>query len=201
MRDKARGATDPRQTPGYRLGREITRRALIAAGAAVAATGSGQAAAQALRSFSFASIDGGTIDLAAWRGRPVLVVNTASRCGFTPQYDGMQALWEGYRDRGLIVLAVPSDDFRQELSTEAEVKEFCEVNFGLDFPMTEITHVRGRKAHPFYAWVSETAGFRPRWNFNKVLIGPDGAVAGTWGSMTSPMSREIRGAIEAMLAA
>ncbi len=192
------GTTDPRQTPGYRLGRAITRRALMAAGVALAA--GGPAAAQAPR-FSFASIDGGRIDLAAWRGRPVLVVNTASRCGFTPQYDGMQALWEDYRDRGLMVLAVPSDDFRQELSSEAEVKEFCEVNFGLDFPMTEITHVRGRRAHPFYAWVAETAGFRPRWNFNKVLIGPDGAVAGTWGATTAPTSREIRGAIEAMLAA
>jgi glutathione peroxidase len=200
MGDRTRGTTEPRKTQGYRLGRAITRRALMAAGVAVAAAGSGRGATEP-PGFTFASIDGGTIDMAAWRGRPVLVVNTASRCGFTPQYDGMQALWEDYRDRGLVVLAVPSDDFRQELSSEAEVKEFCEVNFGLDFPMTEITHVRGREAHPFYAWVAQTAGFRPRWNFNKVLIGPDGAVAGTWGSTTSPTSREIRGAIEAMLAA
>ena len=149
--------------------------------------------------WSFESIDGGTLSLADWRGQPVLVVNTASRCGFTPQYDGLQALYDKYRDRGLVVLAVPSDDFRQELSSEAEVKEFCEVNFGLDIPMTTITSVRGDAVHPFYASVLAETGFAPTWNFNKVLITPDGRVAGTWGSTTRPNAGQITKKIEAML--
>ena len=151
--------------------------------------------------FVFASIDGGTLDLADWRGRPVLVVNTASLCGFTPQYEGLQALYDRYRDRGLVVLAVPSNDFRQELGSDAEVKEFCEVNFNLTLPMTEITHVRGPRAHAFYRWLAEDQGFAPRWNFNKVLIGPDGAVVATWGSTTAPLSRAITGAIEGAIEA
>ncbi|WP_421999231.1 glutathione peroxidase [Roseovarius mucosus] len=147
----------------------------------------------------FGNIDGGEIRLSEWAGQPVLVVNTASRCGFTPQYDGLQALYDQYRDRGLVVLAVPSDDFRQELSSEAEVKEFCEVNFGLDIPMTTITSVRGEAVHPFYASVLAETGFAPTWNFNKVLIAPDGNVAGTWGSTTRPTSGQITEKIEAML--
>ncbi|MFD1341331.1 glutathione peroxidase [Litorisediminicola beolgyonensis] len=149
--------------------------------------------------FTFASIDGGEIDLADWRGAPVLVVNTASQCGFTPQYDGLQALWETYRDQGLKVLAVPSDDFRQEFASAEAVKEFCEVNFSLTLPMTDITHVRGPDAHPFYAWARESAGFEPAWNFNKVLLGPDGQVVATYGSATRPMSAPITSEIEALL--
>ncbi len=147
----------------------------------------------------FENIDGGTLKLSDWADRPVLVVNTASRCGFTPQYDGLQALYDKYRDRGLVVLAVPSDDFRQELGTEAEVKEFCEVNFGLDIPMTTITRVLGPQAHPFYASVAREAGFVPSWNFNKILISPDGRVAGTWGSAARPISAQITSEIEALL--
>ncbi|MBE0453243.1 MAG: glutathione peroxidase [Roseovarius sp.] len=147
----------------------------------------------------FGNIDGGEIRLSDWKGQPVLVVNTASRCGFTPQYDGLQALYDRYRDAGLIVLAVPSNDFRQELASEAEVKEFCEVNFGLDIPMTTITPVKGAGAHPFYATLAAETGFQPAWNFNKVLITPDGRVAGTWGSRTKPLSPEITGQIENLL--
>ena len=149
--------------------------------------------------FVFESIDGGQLAMDDWKGRPVLVVNTASLCGFTPQYEGVQALWERYRDRGLVVLAVPSDDFNQELGSEGEVKEFCEITFGLDVPMTEITSVRGRSAHPFYAWLREEHGFQPRWNFNKVLIGPEGELVETFGSRTRPMSRPIVSRIEALL--
>jgi glutathione peroxidase len=148
--------------------------------------------------FRFASIDGGEIDLSAWRGKPVLVVNTASLCGFAGQFDALQAMHERFGDRALI-LAVPSNDFNQELANEAAVKEYCEVNFDLTLPMTEITHVRGRAAHPFYAWVRAETGFTPRWNFNKVLIGPDGRIVGTWGSGVRPESAEIAGRIEAML--
>lgn len=153
----------------------------------------------AMSSFTFPSIDGGEIDLAAWRGQPVLVVNTASRCGYTPQYDGLQELYDTYRDQGLVVLAVPSNDFRQELASDEEVKDFCEVNFGLDFPMTTITSVRGDSAHPFYQWLEAETGFAPSWNFNKVLIAPDGSVAATFDSNARPMSRTVTDAITALL--
>lgn len=149
--------------------------------------------------FVFPSIDGGDLDLDDWAGRPVLVVNTASRCGFTPQYEGLQALYDTYRDRGLVVLAVPSNDFRQELSTEEEVKEFCELTYGIDIPMTEITHVRGAEAHPLFQWLKSDYGFEPSWNFNKVLLGGDGKVIDTWGSMTKPTSRSITKAVEGAL--
>ncbi len=156
--------------------------------------------AAALETFTFDNIDGGTIDTADWAGHPVLVVNTASRCGFTPQYEGLQALYDDYRDEGLIVLAVPSDDFRQELASAEEVKEFCEVNFGLTLPMTDITPVRGPGAHPFYRWVEKTAGFTPSWNFNKVLIAPDGSIVATFGATARPNSSVIVTPIKDMLA-
>ena len=147
----------------------------------------------------FVSIDGGALSLKDYAGRPVLVANTASMCGYTPQYEGLQDLYDAYRGKGLVVLAVPSDDFRQELASAGEVKEFCAVNFGLDLPMTDITHVKGPDAHPFYAWVKEQTGFVPKWNFNKVLIDGQGRVAGTWPSGVEPMSSDIRGAVEAAL--
>ncbi|MCB1340099.1 MAG: glutathione peroxidase [Pseudooceanicola sp.] len=156
----------------------------------VAATGAGG---------SFPSIDGGTLSLDDWRGQPVLVVNTASQCGFTPQYEGLQALSDTYGPRGLVVLAVPSDDFNQELGSAAEVKEFCELTYGIDLPMTDITQVRGPEAHPFYKAVKAETGFEPGWNFNKVLIGPDGAVVGTWGSSVQPQSKLIVQEIEPLL--
>lgn len=169
---------------------------VLAAAAARAGSGGG---ADRVPDATFASIDGGTLSLADWHGRPVLLVNTASFCAFTPQYDDLQALYDRYRNRGLVVLAVPSDDFRQEYGTNAEVKEFCELTFGIDMPMTEITPVTGDAAHPVYAWLRETTGFAPAWNFNKVLIDPAGRVAATWGSRTKPGSAEITGAIEALL--
>lgn len=148
---------------------------------------------------TFSNIDGGTLSLSTWSGQPVLVVNTASRCGFTRQYKGLQELYETYKDRGLVVLAVPSDDFNQELESAEAVKDFCEITFGLDLPMTDITPVKGADAHPFYQSVKAQTGFSPKWNFNKVLIGPDGSVAGTWGSSTVPTSRSITKVIEGLL--
>ena len=146
------------------------------------------------------SIDGGVYRLEEWRGRPVLVVNTASRCAFTRQYDGLQTLYDRYRDEGLVVLAVPSNEFRQELETEEEIKDFCEVNFGLDMPMTTIQSVRGEASHPFYAALRDATGFAPAWNFNKVLIAPDGTVAATWGSVARPTAPTITREIERLLA-
>lgn len=159
----------------------------------------GQIAQAAPMGGRFDSIDGGVIDLATLRGQPVLVVNTASRCGFTKQYSGLQTLYDRYRDRGLVVLAVPSNDFKQELGSAEEVKQFCELNYDLALPMTDITPVKGAKAHPFYRAVRAETGFEPGWNFNKILIAPDGSVAGTWGSVARPLSGQITGAIERLL--
>lgn len=147
----------------------------------------------------FPSIDGGTLSLDDWRGQPVLVVNTASLCAFTPQYEGLQALYDRYRDRGLVVLAVPSDDFRQELDTAADVKEFCELTYGIDMPMTDITPVKGPRAHPFYRWLAETHDIAPVWNFSKVLIGPGGEFVAFWPPTTRPLSGAITGRIEPLL--
>lgn len=149
--------------------------------------------------FVFPSIDGGAYDLSEWAGRPVLVVNTASLCAFTPQYEGLQALYDTYRDRGLVVLAVPSDDFRQELDSADEIKNFCELTYGIDMPMTDILGVTGGNAHPFYRWLADEHGIRPRWNFHKVLIAPDGRPVAEWGSATRPQSNGIVARIEALL--
>lgn len=165
-----------------------------------ASLAAGFAAASNAHEFAFTGIDGEALPLSQYEGRSVLVVNTASRCGFTYQYDGLQELWTRYRDQGLVVLGVPSDDFNQELGSEAEVKEFCEVNFALDFPMTEITHVKGADAHPFFAWAAAQSA-APRWNFYKYLIGPDGELIDSYSSMTKPMSGTLTKEIERLLAA
>lgn len=150
--------------------------------------------------FDFTSIEGLKMDTASWEGHPVLVVNTASRCGFTPQYDDLQALHEKYSDQGLVVLAIPSNDFRQELSSAEEVKDFCAVNFDLTLPMTDISKVKGSDAHPFYRWVQETTGFEPGWNFNKVLVSGEGEVIATYGSMVKPIAPKLVNQIEEQLA-
>lgn len=166
---------------------------------ALAALIPGGAAAGGPPGAPFASIDGGAISLDDYAGKAVLLVNTASLCGYAPQYDSLQALYDTYRGRGLVVLAVPSDDFRQELGSAAEVKAFCAVNFDLTLPMTDITAVTGPSAHPVYGWIAAETGWRPAWNFNKVLIGTDGAILATWGAPTDPMGREIRREVEAAL--
>lgn len=149
--------------------------------------------------FSFMSLEGKPLDLAQWRGQPVLVVNTASLCGFTRQYADMQALHERYGPDGLVVLAVPSDDFRQELASNEDVADFCRVQTGLTFPITQITSVRGDDAHPFYQWLAQEHGHVPSWNFNKALIGPEGDLRGFWGSGIRPTSRAILREVRAAL--
>ncbi|GAB4196327.1 MAG: glutathione peroxidase [Thalassobaculales bacterium] len=162
----------------------------------------GKAGSAAGFDFAFQSLEGGPLPLAQWRGRPVLVVNTASRCGFTPQYADLQALWRRYRERGLVVLGVPSNDFGgQEPGSAEEIKEFCEVNFDIDFPMADKQVVSGPEAHPFYQWVVKELGaaHAPRWNFYKYLIAPDGRLAGAWPSNVKPGSPAITEKIEALL--
>jgi glutathione peroxidase len=152
--------------------------------------------------FEFAGLDGGSLPLSAWRGKPVLVVNTASQCGYTPQYRDLEALWRQYRDRGLVVLGVPSNDFgQQEPGSAAEIKGFCESRYEVDFPMAEKVRVVGGAAHPFYRWVAESLGEggAPRWNFHKYLVGPDGQLAGAWPSQVKPTDAAITAEIETML--
>ena len=151
------------------------------------------------QAISFTTLEGTELRLAELRGQPVLVVNTASLCGFTRQYADMQALHERFGPRGLVVLAVPSDDFNQELGSDTEVAEFCEVNFGLTFPITRIVPVLGPQAHPFYRWLAVAHGKRPGWNFNKALIGPDGDLRGFWGASVRPVSRPVVRAVEQAL--
>lgn len=158
--------------------------------------------ARSAHDFNFTSIDGEPLPLSRFAGKAVLVVNTASLCGFTYQYEGLQALYDTYRDRGLVVLGVPSDDFGgQEPGSEAEIKQFCEVNFAIDFPLTEKQVVRGEGAHPLFRYFSLQLGAdaAPRWNFHKYLITPTGAVAETWPSRVEPASPEITRAIERVL--
>lgn len=152
--------------------------------------------------FEFVSLDGGNLPLAAWRGRPVLVVNTASFCGYTPQYRDLEALWQRYRERGLIVLGVPSNDFgEQEPGTGAEIRRFCETNYQVDFPLTEKYRVIGKAAHPFYRWIAASLGDAgaPRWNFHKYLIGPGGQLAGAWPSQVRPTDAAITNEIDSAL--
>ena len=147
----------------------------------------------------FKSIDGGIIDTNDWRGKPYLIVNTASKCGFTRQYAPLQKLYDRFHDQGLQMIAVPSDDFNQELDTDQEVKAFCELTYGIDMPMSVTTSVKGDKAHPFFKSLKEGSGFVPSWNFNKILIDADGELVQTWGSTTNPMSAKIISAVKSTL--
>lgn len=156
------------------------------------------------RAMSLPDIRGGTIDPAMLEGRVVLVVNTASRCAFTPQYDGLEALWDRYNGRGLVVLGIPSNDFgNQEPGSNADIASFCESTFGVSFPMTEKSPVTGPSAHPVFAWAREAGGRAavPGWNFHKILIGRDGRLAGSFPSFQSPQSAAVVSAIEEALAA
>src|SRR5690348_11540175 len=152
--------------------------------------------------FEFVSIDGERLPLDSWRRQPVLVVNTASFCGYTPQYSDLEAVWQRYRDRGLVVLGVPSNDFgEQEPGTAKEIKEFCEGRYQVDFPLAEKQRVVGRDAHPFFRWVAAELGEAgaPRWNFHKYLVARDGALIGAWPSRVAPGDAQITGEIERLL--
>ncbi|MCC6470011.1 MAG: glutathione peroxidase [Alphaproteobacteria bacterium] len=153
--------------------------------------------------FTFTALDGSPLPLKAYAGKAVLVVNTASECGYTPQYAGLQKLWQQHGAEGLVVLGVPSNDFgSQEPGDEAAIGRFCAVRFMVDFPMTAKQTVIGGNAHPFYRWIAEELGEAgtPRWNFHKYLIGPDGAIAGAWPSAVTPESKGLAAAIKQALA-
>ncbi|HLN25047.1 MAG TPA: glutathione peroxidase [Patescibacteria group bacterium] len=152
--------------------------------------------------FSFIAINGEPLPLVQYQGKAVLVVNTASRCGFTPQYKGLEELAVKYRERGLVVLGVPSNDFGgQEPGSSAEIKQFCELNFAVDFPLTEKVKVVGDDAHPFYQWADKQLGVlaKPHWNFHKYLIAPDGRLVDWFSSVTTPDSLRLLKAVDEVL--
>lgn len=151
---------------------------------------------------SFTTIDGEPLPLTTFRDKVVLVVNTASQCGLTPQYDGLEKLYAEYRGRGFVVLGVPCNQFAgQEPGAEAEIKDFCETRFGVDFPLTAKVEVKGEGAHPFYRWAQEQLGEPavPVWNFHKILIGKSGEALQAFGPRTDPLDSDITDAIERAL--
>lgn len=153
--------------------------------------------------FSLSTIDGAPLPLARFRGKPVLLVNTASFCGYTPQYADLERLHQRLAGRGLVVLGVPSNDFgEQEPGTAAEIKEFCSTNYRVTFALAAKVHVVGADAHPLYRWIEAELGEAgvPRWNFHKYLIAPDGSLAGAWPSAVKPQAPEIVQEIEPLLA-
>ena len=151
--------------------------------------------------FKIGSISGEEIDFQKYRNKVILLVNTASYCGFTPQYDNLQKLWDKYKNDGLVVLGIPSNSFNQEKKANEEVKKFCEVNFNINFPMSEITEVKGDNAHAIFKWAEQNYGKSaiPKWNFYKILINKEGKIEDTYSSFTNPTSNKIVSKIEELL--
>ncbi|HEV7267212.1 MAG TPA: glutathione peroxidase [Falsiroseomonas sp.] len=177
---------------------ELSRRALLAAPLLMAVAPAPASATNAF-GFTLEALEGGALPLADFRGRALLVVNTASFCGFTPQYAALQRLHERFEARGFTVLGVPSNDFRQESADNARIRDFCDMMFGISFPMAALTRVRGQGAHPFFAWLAARAGGPPRWNFHKYLVSRDGTSVRAFPTATEPEAPVLVGAIEAAL--
>ena len=152
--------------------------------------------------FNFTDLDGSALNLSEYKGKVIVVVNVASQCGFTSQYEDMQKIWEKYQGKGLVILGVPSNDFgKQEPGTNKDIKNFCEAKFGISFPMTEKVSVKGSGAHPFYIWARENHGKSaiPKWNFHKIIINKSGKIAETFSSITNPSSKKFTRTIEELL--
>ena len=151
--------------------------------------------------FKIESITGELINFNDYKDKVILVVNTASYCGFTKQYEELQELWDTYKSQGLIVLGIPSNSFNQEKTNNLEIKKFCEVNFNINFPLSTITEVKGKNAHDLFKWAEKNYGKSaiPKWNFHKILINKDGKIEETFVSFTKPMSKKIVQKIEEIL--
>ena len=151
--------------------------------------------------FQFKSIDGGLIKLSEFKDKVIVVVNVASRCGFTKQYDDLQTLWDNYKEKNLIVIGVPTNDFKQEPGSNSDIKKFCETNFNINFLLTEKINVIGDNSHPFYKWARENygKGAIPKWNFHKIIINKDGKVVDTFASITNPSSKKFVKFIESQI--
>ena len=143
--------------------------------------------------FSFKSVEGVNINLADYKEKVIIVVNVASRCGFTSQYKDLQLLWSEYKNKDLVIIGVPSNNFRQEPGTNKDIKNFCETTFGIDFPITEKLSVIGEDAHPFFLWAKKNygSGAIPKWNFHKIIIGKNGKVVETFSSITKPSAKKF----------
>ena len=152
-----------------------------------------------LHKFTINDIDGNLINLNKFKGKPVLLVNTASRCGFTKQYANLANLHREYLKKSLIIIGTPSNSFRQELDEEKDVKEFCLVNYDTKFIISEIIDVKGSTAHPLYKWISETYGKTPKWNFFKYLFDGEGNLVESWSSITKPDSSQITDQIDKII--
>ena len=173
----------------------MVERRVILAGLAAAAP----AQASALGDFTLPRLEGGPLPLREFAGRVVLVVNTASFCGYTPQYTGLQRLHDRFEARGLTVLGVPSNDFQQESTSNQAIREFCDGMFGITFPMAALSHVRGPRAVPLYQWLALAAGGPPRWNFHKYLVARDGVQVRAFSTHVEPGSVQMLRAVEAAL--
>jgi len=152
--------------------------------------------------FNFNDLDGATINLEEYKNKVIVVVNVASQCGFTSQYEDMQQIWDKYQNKGIVMLGVPSNDFgNQEPGNSKEIKNFCEAKFGITFPMTEKVTVKGENAHPFYKWAKENYGKSaiPKWNFHKIIVGKDGKIFDTFASITNPSSKKFIKVLEEAL--
>ena len=148
--------------------------------------------------FAFNGIDGKKIELKDFKNKVIVVVNVASRCGYTPQYENLQKLWTDYEKKDLVIIGVPTNNFKQEPGSNKEIKDFCETNFGINFPMTEKVDVIGKNAHPFYLWAKKNHGIGaiPKWNFHKIIINKRGKVVDTFASFTKPTSAKFIKRIE-----
>jgi glutathione peroxidase len=177
---------------------DLPRRGVLAAGAALIA---GPAAAQARSVFDFTldALEGGRLPLSEFSGRALMVVNTASFCGFTPQYAALQRLHDRFAARGFTVIGVPSNDFNQESTDNRQIRQFCDTMFGITFPMAALTRVRGPEAHPLFVWLGAQAGGPPRWNFHKFLVGRDGRSVRAFPTATEPEAPVLVRAVEAAL--
>ena len=149
--------------------------------------------------YDFKDIDGKIINLDDFKGQPILLVNTASKCGFTPQYGDLQSLFKEYKETDLIFIAAPSNEFKQELSSEEEIKKYCLINYGISFNVTEIVNLSGADIHPLFKWLENDYKKKPKWNFYKYLFDREGLLVNSWSSMTKPTSFRIKNAIKRVL--
>lgn len=184
----------------------MTLGAVAAAGTKATTDGApgGKEMTRSIHQFTVRTIDGKDRPLSEYRGKVLLVVNTASRCGFTPQYEGLEALYEKYRARGFEVLAFPANNFMgQEPGTDKEIAQFCDLNYKTTFPLFSKISVKGTDIAPLYAWLTKQPGFEGDigWNFTKFLVGPDGQVLARYGSRTEPRDEKLVAQIEAALPA
>ena len=151
--------------------------------------------------FKIESINGEIISFKEYKNKVILLVNTASYCGFTKQYDDLQKLWDQFKSKGLIVLGIPSNSFNQEKNSNSEIKKFCEINFNINFPLSTLIDVKGNNAHEIFKWAKENHGKSaiPKWNFHKILINKNGKIEETYSSLTKPTSNKIIKKIESLL--